>query len=120
MPKTKRLGLLIGASALVLAGCTPAWNVNLNLIWDTEASDVLTNQRDATSEICGISSECTQALSSDQGTILKFDSAEKASSEAEETDQVVREVFLFRWDAETPQLDREIVVEVLNATERSA
>ncbi|CAG7844940.1 hypothetical protein USB125703_01193 [Pseudoclavibacter triregionum] len=81
-------------------------DVTLAHVWDTEAASQLTSQRDVTSELCGISSACVEALAADQGLFLKFGSPEDAEAELLPGDVRVREIFIMRWNEGVPEDDR--------------
>lgn len=106
MRRLLALGLAV-AAAVTLTSCDRLrGNVHLVDVWDTEAASQLTSQRDVTSEVCGISSACVEALAADQGLFLKFGSPEDAEAELLPDDVRVREIFIMRWNAGVPEDDR--------------
>lgn len=102
------------AVSMSLAGCITANDVTLAGVWDTEAADKLTNQRDVTSEICGVVSNCLEAVEADQGMFFKFESASAVQAEVQPGDDVMRDVFVLRWNEGVPHNDREYVKWVLD------
>ncbi|GAA2175805.1 hypothetical protein GCM10009846_27120 [Agrococcus versicolor] len=110
----RALAVAIAAIAVILSGCAPSQTVDLATVFDTEANDVLTSQRDATDELCdGSSNPCIQALTSDQASIFSYASTEDALHHAERDDSVIADVFLVRWQDDAPAAGRVYVESLL-------
>lgn len=104
---------VLSATAAMLTGCLTAHDVELRYVWDTEAAEELTTQRDVTETACGAMFDCVEALQADQGLFLKFPSEDSAAAAKQPNDEIVRGIFLMRWSENVPVEDREFVTFVL-------
>lgn len=112
--------LVLLTSVAFLTGCDRLrHDVTLEWVWDEEADHVLTNQTNATDELCGVTSECVEAFSSDQAIALKFANESDASAEFEAGDERVRGIFIIRWIADLSDDDKEYVVWLLENSGKS-
>lgn len=111
----KRWGLavVLVATAALMTSCLTAHDVELRFVWDTEAAEELTNQKDVTGTVCGAMFDCVEALQADQGLFLKFPSEDAAAAAKQPNDELVRGIFLMRWSEGVPVEDKEFVTFVL-------
>lgn len=103
------LAAVLIATAMLLTGCHTAHDVELRYVWDTEAAEELTNQRDVTETVCGAQFDCVEAWQADQGLFLKFASKQDADAARIEDDVQIRDIFIIRWKQDIPSEDKEYV-----------
>ncbi|GAB3286991.1 hypothetical protein GCM10027427_01530 [Pseudoclavibacter terrae] len=112
MNRWLRISVLL-IPVLVLTACVTVHDIELRYVWDTEAAEELTNQRDVTETVCGAMVDCVEALQADQGLFLKFPSEDSAAAAKQPDDELVRGIFLLRWSEGVPVEDKEFVTFVL-------